>query len=213
MSRPKKNLCCGDKPVISKQDAVLAAAQEVFLESGYAAASMDAVASKANVSKATIYAHFENKRALFEAMISNRCEVAFEGLQLPASYDNAYQALYELSLRFMTLITAPEALALHRVIIGECTRLPEVGEAFYGVGPTRARARISDLFRDMTARGLLTIPESDMEIMTDLFIGMMKGDLHLRALIGQPAAEGVSIEKLAAGAARLIVGLYGTAKP
>lgn len=213
MSRPKKNLCCGDKPVMSKQDAVLAAAQEVFLESGYAAASMDAVAAKANVSKATIYAHFENKRALFEAMISKRCEVAFEGLQVAASYDNAYQALYELSLRFMTLITAPEALALHRVIIGECTRLPEVGEAFYSVGPARARNRVTDLFRDLTARGLLTMPESDTEIMTDLFLGMMKGDLHLRALVCVPIAEGVTLEKLADGAARLIVGLYGKAKP
>lgn len=212
MSRPKKTLRCGDRPAVSKRDAILAAAREVFLEAGYAAASMDAVAASANVSKATIYAHFENKRALFEAMIAARCETAFEGLQLPSRYDNAYQALYELSLRIMTLITAPEALALHRVIIGECVRLPEVGEAFYAVGPTRGRAHVTELFRDMTGRGLLSIPEKDMEMATDLFLGMIRGDMHLRAIINMPPAKDITIGKLADGAARMIIARYGTAR-
>lgn len=183
MSRPKKNLCCGDKPAISKQDAVLAAAQAIFLEAGYAAASMDAVAA--------------------------RCEVAFEGLQLPACYDDAHQALYELALHFMRLIMAPEALALHRVIIGESPRLPEVGEAFYSVGPTRGRQRVIELFTDLTERGLLDMPESDRQLMADLFIGMMKGDAHLRAIVNVPPAEGMTLEQLAEGAASLILARYG----
>lgn len=209
MSRPKKNLCCGDKPALSKQDAILAAAQEVFLESGYAAASMDTVAAKANVSKATIYAHFANKRALFEAMIAARCEAAFAGLQLPASYSDAYQALYELAVHFMKLIMAPEAVALHRVIVGETTRLPEVGEAFYSVGPTRGRQRIHELFRAMNAHGLLTVPEADIPVISNLFMGMIKGDMHLRAVLGHPPEEGISIENIAAGAAGLIASRYG----
>lgn len=209
MSRPKKNLCCGGKPALSKQDAVLVAAQEVFLEAGYAAASMDAVASKANVSKATIYAHFDSKRTLFEAMIGKRCEAAFEGLQVSASYESAYQALYELAVHFMHLIMAPEALAIHRVVMGESPRLPEVGEAFYSVGPVRARKRVTELFRDLTQRGLLDMPEADMAIMTDLFLGMMKGDAHLRAVIQMPQAPGVTIETLADGAAKLLVARYG----
>jgi TetR/AcrR family transcriptional repressor of mexJK operon len=209
MSRPKKNLCCGDKPALSKQDAVLAAAQEVFLEAGYAAASMDAVASRANVSKATIYAHFDNKRALFEAMIGNRCEAAFEGLQVSACYEDAHQALYELAVHFMRLIMAPEAVALHRVIIGESPRLPEVGEAFYNVGPTRARQRVTELFTDLNQRKLLDMPVEDMPTMADLFLGMMKGDMHLRAIVNVPPAEGLSIERLAEGAASLIIARYG----
>jgi len=209
MSRPKKNLCCGDKPVMSKQDAVLAAAQQIFLEAGYAAASMDAVAARANVSKATIYAHFANKRALFEAMIADRCEVAFAGLQVPASYGDAHQALYELAVHFIRLIMEPEAVALHRVILGEAPRLPEVGEAFYSVGPVRARKRLMELFTDLTQRGLLAMPEEDMPIVTNLFIGMLKSDIHMRAVLGLPADPGISIEKLAEGATSMIIARYG----
>ncbi|HVI52419.1 MAG TPA: TetR/AcrR family transcriptional regulator [Candidatus Sulfotelmatobacter sp.] len=194
---------------MSKQDAILAAAQTVFLESGYAAASMDTVASKANVSKATIYAHFANKRALFEAMIAARCEVAFAGLQLPAAYDDAEQALYAVAIHFIKLIQAPEALALHRVIMGEAPRLPEVGEAFYSVGPVRACRRLRDLLSDLTARGLLSVPEDDIPIATLLFLGMIKGDTHLRAVLGLPADPGISPEKLAAGAAAMLVARYG----
>jgi TetR/AcrR family transcriptional repressor of mexJK operon len=209
MSRPKKNLCCGDKPALSKQDAVLAAAQEVFLEAGYAAASMDAVASRANVSKATIYAHFDNKRALFEAMIASRCEAAFKGLQVSASYSDAHQALYELGVHFIRLIMDPEAVALHRVILGESPRLPEVGEAFYTVGPTRARQRLMELYRDLTSRGLLSMPEEDMPLMTSLFVGMLKSDMHMRAILGQPADPNITIEQIAEGAASLIIARYG----
>lgn len=209
MSRPKKFDCCTGQLATTKQEAILAAAQQIFLESGYAAASMDAVAARANVSKATIYAHFANKRALFEAMIGGRCTVAFSSLRVPESYDDASHALYELAVHFMGLILAPEAVSLHRVILGESPRLPEVGEAFYSVGPTLGRKRFDGLFQDLSRRGLLVMTDDEIPLATDLFLGMLKGDMHLRAVLGLPPREGTSIEKIAKAAVELIMARYG----
>ena len=50
-----------------KVDAVLEGATRVFLERGYAAASMNDVAAAATVSKRTLYQYFTSKEALFAA--------------------------------------------------------------------------------------------------------------------------------------------------
>ena len=208
MSKPKKAAaCCGDAPM-TKHQCILAAAREIFLEAGYAAASMDAVAARANVSKATIYAHFENKRALFEAIISARCEATFSDLGVPETYTDARQALHELALHFLNLIVAPEALAIHRVVLAEAPRLPEVGEAFYAAGPIRAHARIGNLFSELTRRGLLAVPDSDVALVTDLFLGMLKNDIHTRALLNLPPSER-SVEDVTDAAVDMLMARYG----
>src|SRR6476469_5950292 len=51
------------------RDAVITAAQARFAEVGYAGTTVDAVASDAQVSAATVYATFGSKRALLEAAV------------------------------------------------------------------------------------------------------------------------------------------------
>ena len=50
--------------------AILAAALDVFTESGFAAARMEAIAARAGVAKGTPYLHFAGKDALFEAIVA-----------------------------------------------------------------------------------------------------------------------------------------------
>ena len=56
-----------------KRTAIVAAARQVFLENGYAQASMDQIAQSAGVSVKTIYRHFENKDELFSAVMQAAC--------------------------------------------------------------------------------------------------------------------------------------------
>ncbi len=62
--RPPKDLA-GDV-----KERILDAAQRVFLKRGYQSASLDEIAEVAPASKPTIYAHFEGKEALFEAVVA-----------------------------------------------------------------------------------------------------------------------------------------------
>ena len=52
-----------------KQFAIVQAALALFLEQGYAAASMDAVASRASVTKQTVYRYYPSKEELFTAVM------------------------------------------------------------------------------------------------------------------------------------------------
>lgn len=52
-------------------EGIRAAALELFVDLGYEAASMDAVALKARVAKGTLYARYENKELLFRAIIED----------------------------------------------------------------------------------------------------------------------------------------------
>ncbi|MGO7565693.1 TetR/AcrR family transcriptional regulator, partial [Rhizobium johnstonii] len=53
-----------------KQAAIVGAAAEVFLSTGYAVASMDEISSRSGVSKQTVYKHFSSKEALFVALLT-----------------------------------------------------------------------------------------------------------------------------------------------
>jgi TetR/AcrR family transcriptional regulator of autoinduction and epiphytic fitness len=54
-----------------KRQAILEGAVRVFTEQGFEAASMDAVAEAAGVSKRTVYNHFQSKEALFQTIVGD----------------------------------------------------------------------------------------------------------------------------------------------
>src|SRR3954463_13255531 len=56
-------------PSQAKRQAILKAATEAFLHSGYAA-SVDEIAAVAGVGKQTVYRHFGDKQALFLAAVA-----------------------------------------------------------------------------------------------------------------------------------------------
>lgn len=58
----KKSSCSGEQ-------AILEAAEGLFAEKGFDAVSMSAIAALANTSKPNIYHHFENKNALYFAIV------------------------------------------------------------------------------------------------------------------------------------------------
>jgi AcrR family transcriptional regulator len=54
--------------------ALVEAARNLFAQHGYAATSLDAVATKARVTKGAVYHHFESKQQLFEAVFAREVE-------------------------------------------------------------------------------------------------------------------------------------------
>ena len=57
-----------------KLESIVNAASEQFLTHGFFSSNMDVISEMANVSKRTIYKHFEDKYALFEAVVRLHCE-------------------------------------------------------------------------------------------------------------------------------------------
>src|ERR1041384_5592460 len=68
-------------------DEVLDTAREVFAQRGYAQATMDLIAARADSTKPTLYAHFGDKAALFRTLVSR--EVAAIQAWVLTAYETA----------------------------------------------------------------------------------------------------------------------------
>src|SRR5271165_68275 len=169
-------------PAASKAESILAAAKRMFLESGFGAVSMDAIARAAGVSKATVYAHFAGKEELFGAVISRECErylAEFSAGELDPRRVRA--SLTTLGRRFLNLLLSPDAIALHRLIVGEVSRFPALGAVFWHAGPERNLAQIEAFLRAAVAAGGLDI--ADPRRAAEQFTGLVRGETQLRHLL------------------------------
>lgn len=109
-----------------KRSAILAAAAEQFRVHGYEAASMDAIAALAEVSKRTVYNHFSSKEELFGETVMQMFESSAGELELGYRPDRSLrEQLVELMSLKMRTLADPEFIALARVAIGEAIHAPE----------------------------------------------------------------------------------------
>lgn len=201
-----------DQPVAyqpgSKPALILEAAANLFLQHGYGAVSMDAIAKEAGVSKATLYAHFDGKDALFSTLVRMECA----GLVTAVNQDelerlSPEQALTLIARRYLEVLLSPRAIGGYRIVLAEAVRFPELAENFYRAAPAPALALVFRYLNGATAAGLLTVP--DPGIAAEQFLDMLKSHLHLRLLLGMEAAapEG-EIERLITATVRLFTRGY-----
>jgi TetR/AcrR family transcriptional regulator, mexJK operon transcriptional repressor len=192
-----------------KADAILAAADRAFLANGFGAVSMDAIAREANVSKATVYAHFAGKEELFGAVIGSECErylADFSAAELDPCDVRA--SLTVLGRRFLELVLSPEGIALHRIILGEVTRFPLLGEVFWRAGPERQRVQIEAFLRSAAASGTLSF--RDTRLAAEQFLSLVRGEIQLRQLLRLEAdADEPSIRDVVVGAVDTFMRAFG----
>jgi TetR/AcrR family transcriptional regulator, mexJK operon transcriptional repressor len=189
-----------EAPAASKAESILAAAKRTFLESGFGAVSMDTIAREAGVSKATVYAHFAGKEELFGAVIGSECErylAEFSAAELDPRDVRA--SLTVLGRRFLELVLSPEGIALHRIILGEVTRFPLLGQVFWRAGPERQRVQIEVFLRSAAASGTLSF--RDTRLAAEQFLSLVRGEIQLRQLLRLEAdADEPSIRDVVVGA-------------
>lgn len=193
----------------AKREAILDAAQQCFLEHGYSNTSMDMVAGKATVSKATIYAHFQSKDELFGAIIRRRCDDQAEGLGAVTLAENldARGALTTMARHLLTMLVLPEVMGIYRMVVAESARHPDLAKAYYEAGPIRGKARLAEILDTLTARGVLNVTNSWQAM--DQFIGMLRAEYFNRILMGLPADDRASFDTTVNGAVDVMLKVYG----
>jgi len=197
----------------SKAESILAAAKRMFLESGFGAVSMDAIARAAGVSKATVYAHFAGKEELFGAVIARECErylSEFSTGELDPG--NARMSLAMLGRRFLELLLSPDALALHRIILGEVGRFPALGEVFWRAGPERNLGQIEAFLTAAARAGSLEI--TDARLAAEQFAALVRGEVQLRHLLRlEQNADGPGVATLVDAAVDTFLRAFGRRGP
>ncbi len=168
-----------------KRQAIVSAAAKLFMANGYGSVSMDAIARAAGVSKATLYAHFASKDALFATIIGGKCAaIALEGDTFLTDGEDIGVALNKIGRHLMHFLVAPETQAMLRVVISESGRFPEHGAAFLRAGPEKFLARLREWFAAQHEAGRLVVP--DAQIAADQFSALMRPLMFLRAMVAVP---------------------------
>ena len=126
MDKKTRQTSAGRPPDPAKRAAILVAAQELFALHGFSATAMDAVARRAGTSKLTAYRHFGSKDRLFAEAVTARCASMLGHFDAgtPRQGDQR-DMLVAFGHAFLGLILHREALAVHRLIIGEFMYAPD----------------------------------------------------------------------------------------
>ncbi|WP_298159976.1 TetR/AcrR family transcriptional regulator [Brevundimonas sp.] len=172
----------------AKDEAILQAAGDLFMEHGYEAVSLDAVAQRAGVSKATIYARYADKDALFAAVLRQECEraVSLDSFS-PDPNQSVRDTLIVLATRFLDLVTGDKAMQMNRVIVAETARAPRMAELFYETAVLTLKNRFAAWLRAETVRGRLNVRDPDGAAWR--YLGGVKVEAHMRASFGLPPVE------------------------
>lgn len=115
------------------RDHILWSAKDVFLELGFERASMDEVASRAETSKRTLYAHFESKEKLFLAIVDLVRGLFLAELKHPGDYSSKpTEALVAFCARYLEVLLG-RSIRICRVALAEVDRFPEGASSLFDV--------------------------------------------------------------------------------
>lgn len=167
----------------AKRQAILDGAKAVFMRHGFGATSMDAVADAAGASKMTVYRHFRSKEALFAGLIGYLCDRMFEGDLVADMAELAPEvALRRYAERFVETVFAPETVVLHRIVVAEAARFPDLGRLFYESGPAGSIAGLAAYLRAHRDDPRLSF--DDPVDAAEEFLETVRGYEHLRVVLG-----------------------------
>jgi TetR/AcrR family transcriptional repressor of mexJK operon len=164
-----------------KRAAIVAAANTLFLDRGYGGVTMEAVAAAAGVSKMTVYGHFHDKAALFQAVvrvISNQMVATLNGLDEAGETRDLESMLVDFGIALLGLILSPRVLAMSHVLMGMLMKDRAMAESFYEAGPSHTRASLARFLEQAAARGQVQFDSA--EAAADDLISLWESDIPKR---------------------------------
>lgn len=165
-----------------KRKQILEAASDLFLEFGFSGCSMEMVAKQSGVSKQTVYSHFDNKEALFLAVIEDKCaEYQLDVKLLDNGNHDLSQVLRERGLQIVKLLHDHKVIAIYRVIIGEVNSNPRVAELFYQTGPKHTVEYLAKCFLNYSEQSMT---EELAHKNAVIFFNLLKSEFHIKSILG-----------------------------
>lgn len=192
-----------------KYDQVLAGARDVFLKDGFGGGSVDDIAKKAGVSKATLYSYFPDKRLLFAEVAKVECHrQADTALELITENSTPAEILYSAGQRMLEFFTSDFGMSMFRICIAESGRFPELGQQFYASGPLLVRERLVEYFREAVANGQLDI--TDFNLAADQFAELCKASILPLLICGVATSFSTEeTDRVLNGAVDMFMARYG----
>ncbi|MFE6735417.1 TetR/AcrR family transcriptional regulator [Microbacterium sp. NPDC057650] len=143
---------------------LLSAAREVFLDEGFAAATMDAVAASAHISKQTLYRRFGSKEELFAAVVEDWVERGRDAmrphLERLLTTPDVRAGLRELADVLHAGVLSDPVVRMRGLVIAEAERLPEVAADYVRLSWDRNLALLAEVLDELRRHGRLAIADA-----------------------------------------------------
>ncbi|GAA0485059.1 hypothetical protein GCM10009096_29670 [Parasphingorhabdus litoris] len=157
---------------------ILAAARVEFFTNGFSAATIEAIAARAQVSKVTIYSRFNDKENLFVQVVQTECSHMRQNFTVENLENKSLRdVLLHAALGMMNFLMRDEMIRFERILGAEVTRDPKIGERFLDNGPRRLLQDLSNLLQLSIEKG--EIQSDDITASAEMFAGLVMGRMDL----------------------------------
>ena len=149
------------------------AALRLFLDHGYEGTSVDAIASAAGTTKASVYARFESKEALFDSVLRWAIERSDWPVREPdpPDVDDLEGALTAIATAAVRRAVHPSVVKLSRIAIAHAARLPEVARQTNAAAVWPRQQQVVEVLKHHAATGAIVADEPD--VLAEQFLGMV----------------------------------------
>lgn len=151
---------------------IIATATRLFLRDGFEKTSMDLIASEAQVSKRTLYAHHPGKAELFADVVVAFHQGRLDELErIPLTGGSLKDQLRGLAEGTLSIMIQPDVIALERVIAGEAHQFPQLAARVYREIDVRVLAMVAAVlsgfppYRDR--------PPGELELDAQIFLALV----------------------------------------
>jgi len=206
-SRPKTR---GGRPTkaaaVQRDERLLEIAAQMFMEHGFDGTSMERLAETAMIGKATLYARYADKGALFADVLRRRILLTYGPLE--EEFENNLKGksleatLLIVARRLLELTLSPSAIALGRILAAQGARFPELGKLAVQEGLYRQIRIVEKILMSFSGTHRYVI--DDLSLAADLFLSIVLGRVSRMALLGVQM-EPETLERRARQAVRIFV--------
>ncbi|MDP4796280.1 MAG: TetR/AcrR family transcriptional regulator [Rhodospirillales bacterium] len=189
----------------TKRRQIVDAAIAEFQENGFAGTSMDRITERACVSKRTVYNHFENKEALFHAIIELIFEQFSETVTLSYIPGKPLRPqLVELGRAEGKLLMSESFMRLVRMAMGETMRDPALAVKM------NERAEACTVFSCFMAgaRDAGAMPGIDPAEVSEQFLGLIKARAFWPYVLRSNAIDAETMEAIVQSSVETIMARF-----
>ena len=175
------------RQLAARREQLIAVAEQLFLQNGFANTSVNAIVREAGGSLATLYAEFGSKESLFESVLSARAARFFpDESSAPNHALDAQAELRALATQMLKRMLSDDGLAVYRLAVHEAPRFPALRKALLDVGMPGLLGRTASYLQALADRGALKIESSteDAWLAASRFIALVQGQIVFSAACG-----------------------------
>ncbi len=169
----------------SKDSSIMKAARELLYKKGPEAVTMEGVATKAKVSKGTMYSRYTNRQQLLQSIVERESRSITLSIDVaPKTPDELKIALLDFAEQLTSFLVSKEHLKLMEVMALPTGVQAGLKKEIYQNGPQQTLDSLSIFLESSAKSGLVNCDNPSDS--AELLLGMMMGLDLVRAWYGVP---------------------------